>query len=55
MLSVNYHGLTVLSMEGVCEICKASEPLLELNKVLACAACFKSRIQSVAREVANHC
>jgi hypothetical protein len=51
VLPVNYHAFSVLSMERICEICKSSEPLLEFNKMLACAACVKGMIQRITREV----
>jgi hypothetical protein len=35
-------------MTEVCEVCRASaESLLEFNGVMSCAACFKSKIQSM--------
>ena len=50
MLGVNYDGLFLISMEGICEICRSSGSLLEFNKVLACAACFKKSVDSVASQ-----
>jgi hypothetical protein len=38
-------------MTNVCEICSAqSAPLLEFNKVLACAICVKNKIRLMIGE-----
>lgn len=54
MPGVNYDAIVILSMEGICEICRSSGALLEFNKMLACTACFKKSIDSVALDFKKH-
>ncbi|HEU4606060.1 MAG TPA: hypothetical protein VFS46_07470 [Nitrososphaera sp.] len=37
-----------MSVGEACEICRAPGPLLEFNRLLACASCFKIRVKSIA-------